>query len=329
MTKKLRPKPIRPVASKPPRWQTDRNVSLFLWISIPVVLAVVIGLVTFWAYDTNIARWREPVVRVNDTTIDMNYYVKMLRFYRIAELGPDPTLPYQVLQMLQDDELVKQGAPELGIEVTEQEITDEIKSYFQPSGEGNQTQPSTDFEKAYREWLDGSGLSESEYRGIVKTILLREKIREHFKQTEVPAEAEQVYMHLIVVANEGNATELREKILDGEDFAALSEEHSIFEDVRDRKGDMGWIPRGIYTELDEEVFDLEVGNISEPLKMSQGYCLVRISDRDESRPLEDEDRNSLAAGLFEKWILKQRESANVTEYIDQAKISWAVRQASR
>ncbi len=96
MSRKLKPKPKLSVAKRqPPRWQHERNMVLIIWIVIPLAIALALGLVGYWSYDTYVAAWTQPVVKIgnetignatagnvtkgNVTVLDMRYFVKMLR----------------------------------------------------------------------------------------------------------------------------------------------------------------------------------------------------------------------------------------------------------
>ena len=56
MTRKLKPQSRITVAKKQsPRWQRERNISLLIWIIIPLIIVSALGLVGYWGYDTYVA----------------------------------------------------------------------------------------------------------------------------------------------------------------------------------------------------------------------------------------------------------------------------------
>ena len=56
MSRKLKPKPKLTVAKKQsPRWQRERSISLLIWIIIPLIIVLALGLVGYWAYDSYVA----------------------------------------------------------------------------------------------------------------------------------------------------------------------------------------------------------------------------------------------------------------------------------
>lgn len=344
MSRKLKPEPKLSVAKRqPPRWQRERNIILITWVLIPLVVALVLGMVGYWAYDTYVAVWHRPVIRIdqtvlgnetgnqtiigNETIIRMDYYVKMLRLYSMSN-GDDnniTSLPYQTLRQIETDELTRRAASNLGIQITPGDITQKINESISSSIGGNLTE--AELNERYQEWLDRVRLTDAEYRQVVEAIMLREKLREHFKEAKIPQEAEQIHLHAIVVADEGNATEVRNKLLEGGNFTALAQEYSIDETLKQYGGDLGWVPRGILSpEIDAVAFSLGIGDISEPIETSNGYYIVKVSEIAEDMPIYEEYRDTLAAKELSDWLNELRAASNIKEYLTQSQANWALQQ---
>lgn len=102
------------------------------------------------------------------------------------------------------------------------------------------------------------------------------------------------------------ATELRQRILAGEEFADLAAEYSDDPGSAANGGDLGWASQGAYVpEFDEAAFSLPVGEISEPILTQFGYHILQVIERDENRP---KDENTLAqekAQAFQAWLQEQ------------------------
>jgi len=311
LSRKLKPQPKLTVAKKqPPRWQRERNISLLIRIIIPLIIVSALGLVGYWAYDNYVAPWQRPVAKVNDTTIDMRYFVKMLRY---EMLRPNPQSPEDVLSRIVGGELIRQGATELGIEVSADEITESIENDLR-AVQGNATQPEIDLDQHYEQVKERTGLSVAQYREIVETELLIPEIREYLKEQKVPEEAKHVRLLTLERPSEEEALEALVGLQGGN--ATLEEELAA--------GDLGWVPQGIYPEFDEVAFGLGAGNMSEPISTDQGYYIVKVSETAESRPVEDAYQEILADREFEKWLQEERETSIIKEYLDPGKINWAV-----
>ncbi len=358
MSRKLKPEPKLSAAKRqPPRWQQERNLTLVIWIIIPLIIALALGLVGYWGYDTYVAAWTQPIAKIgnetignattgnvikgNVTVLDMRYFVKMLRFYSLSSQGnsSSSSFPYQILQQLENDELVRQAAPGLGIQVTPDEVTAKINSDLISSAggggnttgniTGNITLPQTDLGKMYQQWLNYVHLSDSEYRQVVEATLLTQKLQDQITQS-IPTEGKQVHVYAIQVANEGNATEVENLLKNGEDFATVAAEYSTDNTTKQNGGDLGWLPQGILLpELDQAAFSLPAGNVSEPIVSTNGYYyVIKVAEIDNNRPIDDQYRQILASNAFNNWFTEQRNIVEIRQYLDSTKATWAMNHIS-
>ncbi len=352
MSRKLKPKPKLSVAKRqPPRWQHERNMVLIVWIIIPLTIALALGLVGYWGYDTYVAAWTQPVVKIgnetignatsgnvikgNVTVLNMSYFVKMLRLYSLGSQGniSSTTFPYQVLAQLENDELVRQAAPGLGLQVTTAEVTETINGYLTSAAgggnttgneTGNITLPQSDIDKIYQQWLKQVRLSDSEYRHVIEATLLTQKLEDQLTQN-VPTEAKQVHVYAIKVDTEGNATEIENRLQNGEDFSDLAAEFSTDEGTRQYGGDLGWLPQGILLpELDQAAFNLAPGNVSQPIVSTNSYYIIKVSEIEENRAIDERYREILASNAFTNWFKEQRNIVEIREYLSQTEANWAM-----
>ncbi len=73
--------------------------------------------------------------------------------------------------------------------------------------------------------------------------------------------------------------ELRQRILAGEDFAALAKEFSNDPGSAAAGGDLGYAGQGVYdAAFEEALFALQVGQVSAPVKSEFGWHLIRLDD---------------------------------------------------
>ena len=102
------------------------------------------------------------------------------------------------------------------------------------------------------------------------------------------------------------ATELRQRILDGEDFAALAVEYSDDTGSGANGGDLGWARRGAYVaEFDEAAFSLPIGETSEPIKTQFGYHIIQVIERDANRPKDEGTLDQEKFQAFDTWLQEQ------------------------
>lgn len=108
---------------------------------------------------------------------------------------------------------------------------------------------------------------------------------------------------------EAEAKLLRERLINGaSSFEELARQHS--EDASAvRGGDLGWLKRRrMMEEFSRVAFELEVGEISQPVRTFQGWHLIEVMERRESKPQTFEELEpKLKLALFEREV---REATN-------------------
>ncbi len=187
------------------------------------------------------------------------------------------------------------------------------------------------------EQLKASGMTVDEYREVIRARLLREKMQEIIGSERVEPTEEAVHVRHILIRVDETATvtetqgitgttttgrsdaealalaqELRQRILDGEDFATLAEQYSDDPGSAAEGGDLGWSPRGRFVpEFEDAAFSLPVGEVSEPVKTQFGYHLIQVLERDENRPKDDAQLEQEKAQAFQAWLQEQIVAMNI------------------
>ena len=267
MTKK-REKPKREFTKRQlSQWQQQKKRQRIIIISgIFIIAAVLLVVGTGW-YISEYRPLHQTVIRVNDVEFDMNYYVKVLKFY--GEGQPSYfmyNLADEVVKVIERNELVRQEAKELGISVSNEEVDRELKSRDPPLSK--------------------------DYRDMIRTEILAGKLLDEYFEPKVPVLAEQRHIMAMLLESESQATEVRARLNGGEDFGELAGELSLDEVSRDKKGDLGWHPKEIIAELlatsvpGEQAFSADVAVLSQPIYDEEviknaGYWLVKVIERDQ------------------------------------------------
>lgn len=92
----------------------------------------------------------------------------------------------------------------------------------------------------------------------------------------------------IVTANEDEIMAVREKAVAGEDFAELAKTYSLGAGA-EHGGYVGANPVGrIHWWVEEELFTMEAGEISEPMKTSTGWAIIKVHRKRKVEPSFDE-----------------------------------------
>ncbi|HNW92191.1 MAG TPA: peptidylprolyl isomerase [bacterium] len=85
----------------------------------------------------------------------------------------------------------------------------------------------------------------------------------------------------ILVKTEQECTDLKKKIADGADFAAMAAEHSLCPSGAEGGALGTFAPGMMVPEFDKVVFGEAVGVVHGPVKTNFGYHLVEITSRTE------------------------------------------------
>lgn len=100
---------------------------------------------------------------------------------------------------------------------------------------------------------------------------------------------------------------LRERILEGEDFAELAREYSQDPGSAEQGGDLGWIEPGVMVSAFEEaLYALEAGEVSPPVKTGFGWHVIKLNEIDPSVGKSfDQAREELEQEWIEEAIDRQ------------------------
>ena len=170
--KRIEPKYI-PTKHQLSRWQRQTRIQRIIIITAAVFLAGIMGYVGYGYYNDRIKPLHQTVIEVNDTAFTMGYYVKMLEAYaKGAESQQVYYLTDAVASQIAQDELVRQGANNLGIQVTAKEIDEKIEENKLPNEEA--------------------------YRDIMAAGLLGEKLQEYFA-SQLPDKMGQAHIQAMLV----------------------------------------------------------------------------------------------------------------------------------
>ncbi|MEI6563810.1 MAG: peptidylprolyl isomerase [bacterium] len=89
---------------------------------------------------------------------------------------------------------------------------------------------------------------------------------------------------------------LKQKILEGDDFAEVAAAFSECPSGKQAGGSLGWIARGATVpEFDQAIFDdMEIGEISDGIETSLGFHLIELQDKEMGDPMPyDEVKDSI------------------------------------
>jgi hypothetical protein len=298
-------KPVLDLATAQLVLRRERKQKRIAYVIIGLLIAaILIGSGVFY-YLNYVAPFHRLVITIDDIQIRMDYFLDRCR---IAEADPQ-----DMLVTLTHEQLIKFGAPRVGITVTEQDIDQELRLMASASSDNtsdNTTITEAEFQEWCRQRLSATGLSDAKYRELVGNGLLVTRFQEYLAQ-QVPTAVESVHLHAIVVTTAEKAAQAADRIKAGESFDAVARDVSIDDESRQNGGDMGWVPRGVYF-FDETAFSLNIGDISEPLPYTidetsgpAAYFLIMVSEKSDSREIEPKYLETVHAIAVQNWLTQE------------------------
>ncbi len=190
----------------------------------------------------------------------------------------------QVLNQRINGALIRQGAEERGVEVTEEDIDaqrDEIEADIQE-------QMGMDLE----EFAETQGLTEEDIDLDLELLAYQEGLMAQLAEDGEIEDEEIAEARHILTEDEGAADDARERIEDGEDFADVAEDASEDPGSAEEGGDLGEFPRGQMDEaFDDAVFDAEAGDLLGPIETQFGFHIIEVLAL-ESEAYEDLDEDA-------------------------------------
>jgi len=92
----------------------------------------------------------------------------------------------------------------------------------------------------------------------------------------------------ILVKDEKTAKEVKEKVNKGEDFAALTKQYSEDTGSKEQGGEItGFAPGQTVKEFEEAAYKLDAGQVSDPVKTTYGYHIIKVTDKKELKPFNE------------------------------------------
>ena len=315
-----------------------------------VLILIIVGVVMAGVYRAYILPPRVMAGEVRGVRFSMGDLVERIRVlqgidrYQGGQVDLS-TIPFQLLTDLLHAEILRQAAPGLGINVTDEDVEEAIRSRFrpepQPGQEVDDSQLDAEYQNAYTGFLTQVRLDDSDYRRIVEEQLQQ---RELFARmlASLPEEASQIELQAIPLnINSDAAPEaVKERLELGEDFATVARELS------GRDGYVGWVPQGAFPEFDRHLFGeetvdengqtvsrpalLEQGEISDPIYAEQTIFLIQPIGAAETREIEPAMQFQLAGARVDEWkddqLAQGSEEGWVKINFDSNRYAWVTEQ---
>jgi parvulin-like peptidyl-prolyl isomerase len=252
------------------KWQRQQRTQRIIVIVGILFFALIVGYIGYGYYDEQAKPLHQPVVKINDTVFDMDYYIKLLELY---SQGKDSTatsaMADELIKVIESGEVIRKVSTDLGFGVSTDEVNSELKSLGLPD--------------------------DKVYRDAISSRLLAAKLLQSYFDPKVPTECEQVQVQAMFLESNEVAKKAIDRLKAGDDFAALTKEYSLEAITKEKGGDLGWLPKDFAyvflgdlgdSLLKDIPFNLEPGVLSEPtydgsVTKGIGYWLVEVIEKNE------------------------------------------------
>lgn len=252
--------------------QRQQRTQRILTIVVSVFLALIVGYIGYGYYDQQFKPLHQPVLKVNDTVYDMDYYTKALKLYgQGQDATTTSTTADNLIQIIESGHVIIASAKDLGATVSADEIDTGLRMAHLPN------------EKVYRDALTSQ--------------LLTARMMKDYFSPKVPTTTEQAQTEAILVESENTAKDVIDRLKAGGDFASLAKEYSLEATTKEKGGDLGWVAKGFDSDLPGNLakshivdiaLGLQPGTLSEPtydetVNKALGYWLVQVTEKDPTK----------------------------------------------
>ena len=334
------------------RIRRRRYWSIGIGTFLILVIFGVVGFGYYWEFFRPPRVWAGSVNNIEFTMGDLVQRIRVLQGVNRYEGGRVnlSTVPFEYLQELVNVEILRQAAPGLGINPSDEAIEGEVRRRFTPTvPEGQEVDPGQldqEFRNNYQTFLTATGLTDGEYRVIVGEeitdfglfLLMGQEIESPQTHVEVR------WIRLPIDPGQAGAEALLPdqvaERLEVEPFETVAREVNQSEGYSDPTGYVGWVPKGAFPEVDPLLYGdqeggtaaLTPGQVSRPHYASDGIFIVEMLSGPEEQEVSERMRVKLALELADEWknqaLREGTADGTVRLHFDSNLYAWVAKQVS-
>jgi parvulin-like peptidyl-prolyl isomerase len=278
-----------------------KSIALFL-----IAIVIIFGATYLIAYKD-----RDVEAKIGSTVVkksELNARIEAVK-NQYKSYGIDPEDPQyksifdSVVEQIKEEyinsAIVEEYAKRNNIKPTDEEIKTQVDKEIENIKSGFKS------EEEYKKAVESSrfktedALREEIKKYVMPDILEAKALAPIYSQIKVTEEDAKNYFnevsqvrarHILIKVDEGAdektvnekkalATELRQRILKGEDFAKLAKEYSDDTGTKDKGGDLGFFSKGqMVKEFEDAAFSLKPGEVSDVIKTKYGFHIIQVLD---------------------------------------------------
>ena len=266
-----------------------------MFVVILLTVSLIVAGTSFLFYRDRTAGFKITVLEIdNEEAASMRYFLK-----RLSMSGEEPLAMFERLTR---EFIIKKTAPNppYNIIISEDEITKYLRDTAKAETE---TISDNEFKEWYRQQIYETQLSDIELRDLIYRNLLAQRLSAYLAD-KVPTVAPQAFIHMIVLQSFNQAEEVKSKLDSGEDFFTLAQTFNMEENLRLRKGEIGWVPRNaLEPGLANLAFnELELFQHSSPILINQqSFAILMVTERVKAREIDNSALQTIKARVLDQW----------------------------
>ncbi len=241
------------------------------WMIATIILLVIFVIYMF--FFPPVQGSKEALAEVNGVTISKDQLYESLYIS-----GGE-----QALQVLIENELIRQEAEEAGVTIQDEDIEQEIETVKQGFSSAEEFNEALTY---YGMTLDGMKADLAVQLKMKKILepeitITEEHIQQYYNENlETLKTPEEIKASHIVLATKEEADKVLADLRNGADFAEVAKEKSLDTMSKEVGGNLDFITRGSRDELfDTAAFALEMGKLSEVVETSEGFHIIKVMAR--------------------------------------------------
>jgi parvulin-like peptidyl-prolyl isomerase len=260
--------------------QKQTRLQRIVFIAGIIVIVAIVAVIGTGFYMAKYKPLHQTVLKIGDTEYNMDYMISamtsIIATYQSYGLTPNvsnvSSYASGAIQSIESGYLLVEGASKLDPPVTVSD--DEVTKYI-----NDNKLPKTKFTQ------DG-----------VRRQLVVEKLQSGYFSDKVPASAEHRAVWAMLLESQVQADQVKARISKGENFPDIAAAISLDKSTKDKKGDLGWLPKGVLssvlsdinpsnvTTLEDKIFSQDTAKnqlIALPdstLTKSVGYWLIKVTE---------------------------------------------------
>jgi len=210
------------------------------------------------------------------------------------------------------------------------EVSDPVKSDFGYHIIQVEERRGPDGNDVVKRWFE-SGFSVADIKRHVQHDILRDEFTKRQQDRGVTSPTAQVHIAQIQAATPRPVggdfqafTDQLKKVADigkaldaGTDFGEVAKQYSEDSATKDTGGDIGWIARGMLTDLsaENELFSIPAGQLSQQHNGLTTTTWYKVIEKSDSRELDDTQKKTISDDAYTYWLNQQKKAHNVLRLI--------------